>query len=69
MLLLIEHYNISMIVDLTNYLKNELTKYASQSVAHSTVAMVSPNLKFYATYSEDIHKKLIKIKEILIETR
>lgn len=55
-----------MIVDLTNYLKNELAKYASTSTTHSTVAMVSPNLKFYATYSEDIHKKLLKIKEILI---
>jgi len=58
-----------MIVDLTNHFRTELNKYSQPASAQSTVAMVSPNLKFYATYSEDIHKKLVKIKDILMETR
>lgn len=58
-----------MIFDLTERFKNELNKYPNNSNQSYTPPKMSPNLKFYATYSEDIYQLMIKIKTILLDNK
>jgi len=58
-----------MIVDLTNNFRAELSKYPQQLISQSTAAKMSPNIKLYATYCDDIFNRITKIKKTLNDIR
>jgi len=58
-----------MIFDLTERFKNELNKYPNNSNQSYTPPRLPPNLKLYATYSDDIYQHMTKIKTILLDSK
>ena len=58
-----------MIFDLTQQIKNEMNHYHQGSSQSSSSQKISANIKLYVTYSEDIYQLLIKIRNILNDSR
>lgn len=58
-----------MIFDLTQQLKNDLSNYPQEANQFYVPPKISPSLKLYTTFSEDIYQLLIKIRTILAENR
>jgi hypothetical protein len=57
-----------MIIDLTAIVKNELSNYPQIPASHSLTKM-SPSVRLYAAYTEDTYQSLIKIRNILNDSR
>ena len=68
-LLIILTIHIKMIFDLTQQFKQELSHYPQSANQVHSPAKISPSLKLYATYSEDIYQLMIKIRLLLTENR
>lgn len=58
-----------MIFDLTQQVKNDISNYPQEANQIYVAQKISPSLKLYTTFSEDIYQLLIKIKTILAENR
>jgi hypothetical protein len=58
-----------MIVDLTQQLKTEMSHYPQENSEQYSSSKMPPNLKLYATYSEEIYQLLLKIRSVLADNR
>ena len=57
-----------MIVDLTAQFKAELSNYPQPASTHS-LTKVSHSVRLYATYTHDAYQSLLKIRNILNDSR